>query len=151
LSIARFPLLVRPCSEGKVEPILMPNRSPEPLGDFIQRIRNEKGLSLLDVSKQSARYGKPIAASYINRIENRRTKNPSPDRLIALANGLSIPVEDLFARAAGLVAPGSKSDELHLITRFRELSPERKADVLSIVDLWHAEPSTRRAPRRRSA
>ena len=151
LSVARFPILVRPFAEGYAEPIRMANRSPEPLGDFISRIRNEKGLSCTDVSKQSARFGKPISASYVNRIENKRIKNPSPDRLRALAHGLGIPAEDLLARAAGLVAPGGESEELHLVTRFRELSPDRRVVVINIVDMFYSEESSRRTPRPRSA
>ena len=150
MSIARFPVLVRPLVEGCVEPIRMANRSPEPLGDFVSRIRNEKGLSCSDVSKQSGRFGKPITASYVNRIENKRIKNPSPDRLRALAHGLGIPAEDLLARAAGLVASGGQSEEHHLVTRFRELSPDRRVVVLNIVDMFHSEQS-RRTARPRSA
>ena len=150
LSVAQFPILVRPFAEGYVEPIRMANRSPEPLGDFISRIRNKKGLSCADVSKQSARFGKPISASYVNRIENNQIKNPSADRLMALAHGLDIPAEDLFARATGLVAPGSQSEELHLVTRFRELSADRRSLILSIVDVFHTEQS-RRTSRPRSA
>jgi transcriptional regulator with XRE-family HTH domain len=150
LSVARFPILVRPLAEGCVEPIRMANRSPEPLGDFVSRIRNEKGLSCADVSKQSARFGKPITASYVNRIENNRIKNPSPDRLRALAHGLGIPAADVLARAAGLVAPGGQAEEHHLVTRFRELSPDRRVVVLNIVDMFHSEAS-RRTPRPRSA
>ncbi len=150
LSIARFPILVRAFAEGYVEPITMANRSPEPLGDFISRIRNEKGLSCTDVSKQSARFGKPISASYVNRIENKQIKNPSADRLRALAHGLGIPAGDLLARAAGLVAPGTQSEELHLVTRFRELSPDLRLVVLDIVDAFHSKAS-RRTPRPRSA
>ena len=135
----------------KVEPIRMANRSPEPIGDFIRRMRNEKGLSLTDVAKQSARFGKPITASYVNRIENNPELKPSADRLRALAHGLDVPVEDLLMRAAGGVATGVKADEHHLVTRFRELSPERRVDVLNMVDMWHSKESSRRAPRRRSA
>jgi transcriptional regulator with XRE-family HTH domain len=147
LSVAQFPIFVRPFAEGYLEPIRMANRSPEPLGDFISRIRNEKGLSCADVSKQSARFGKPISASYVNRIENKRIKDPSPDRLRALAHGLGIPVQDLVNRAIGLVAPGGQSEELHLVTRFRELSADRRIDVLSIVDMFHSEQSRRPRPR----
>src|SRR4051812_40503957 len=39
--------------------------SLERLGDFVRRIRNEKGLSLADVSKQSALFGPQISASYV--------------------------------------------------------------------------------------
>ena len=151
MSVARFPILVRPFAERCVEPIRMANRSPEPLGDFIRRIRNEKNLSCTRVSKQSARFGKAISASYINRIENKQIKNPSADRLRVLAHGLGIPAADLLARAAGLVAPGGQSEELHLVTRFRELSPDRRVDILNIVDMFHSEQSSRRTPRPRSA
>jgi transcriptional regulator with XRE-family HTH domain len=116
------------------------NRSPETLGDFISRIRKEKNLSLADVSKQSGRFGKRINASYINRIENDPTRKVTADRLNALANGLGVPAQELFARAVGLDASGEKpSDELYLVTRFRELSPERKVDVLKIVDMWYSQ------------
>jgi transcriptional regulator with XRE-family HTH domain len=129
----------------------MANRSPEPLGDFIRRIRNERNLSLEDVAEQSARFGPRITASYINRIENEPDRRPTADRLTALAHGLGIPVEELFARVSRQVASaGDESDELHLLTTFRELTPERKADLLKMADVWHAEQSPKRS-RRRSA
>jgi len=46
------------------------------------------------------------------------------------------------------VAIGGQSDELYLISRFRELSPERQADVLMLVDLF-ADLHSRRKTRRR--
>jgi transcriptional regulator with XRE-family HTH domain len=116
------------------------NRTPETLGDFVGRTRKLKNLSLADVSNQSANFGKRIAASYVSRIEN-NLQRPTPDRLTALANGLGVPVQELLARAAGLAPSDASSDELHLVTRFRELSPERKRDVLEIVDLWYLRES----------
>lgn len=115
------------------------NRNPENLGDFVRRIRTEKHLSLTDVSKQSTRLGKYIAASSISRIENERRRRPTSDSLAALAYGLGVPVEELLARAMGIVPSGDSNDELELLTRFRELSPERKADVLKIVNMWYSE------------
>src|SRR5215208_3309298 len=129
----------------------MGSRSPEPLGDFVRRIRNKKGLSLQGVSTQSGYYGPPITASYISRIENNPRRRPSADRLRVLAHGLGIPAQELLERAAGLVDSGNKSDELQLLSRFRELSPEKKADVLVIVDALHARESARKTPRPRSA
>jgi transcriptional regulator with XRE-family HTH domain len=116
----------------------MPNQNLETLGDFVRRVRWEKNLSLESVSQRSARFGPRIAASYINRIENDPTRRATADRLKALAHGLGVPVEELFARAVGLATPGDNSDELRLLTRFRRLSPERKADVLKIVDMWYS-------------
>jgi len=111
----------------------------ENFGDFIRRVRTEKNLSCADVSSKSARFGKRIAGSYVNRIENDPHLRPSLDRLRALAYGLGVPVEELLARAAGLNRSPPSCDELNLLTRFRELSPERQADVLHIVDLWHSQ------------
>jgi transcriptional regulator with XRE-family HTH domain len=126
----------------------MANRRPETLGDFVRRIRKEKSLSLADVSEQSARFGQRITISYINRIENDPQRRVTTDRLTALANGLGVPMEELFTRATGLSASTRKfSDELHLLTRFRELSAERKADVLKIVEMWYSEESSRRSLR----
>ena len=111
----------------------------ESLGAFIRRIRIEKRLSCKDVEKRSARFGKRISGSYINRIENQDKLNPTPDRLVALAKGLGIPPQELLARAAGLVSSNIAGEDLHFISVFKELSPKRKADVVKIVDMWHSE------------
>ncbi len=121
----------------------MKDQSPENLGDFVSRIRTEKNLSLMDVSKRSARFGPRIAGSYVCRIERESKRRPTAGKLKALAYGLGVPVEELLARAAGLIpSDGQSNDELELVTRFRKLSPERKADVLQIVDLWYAQKSS---------
>jgi transcriptional regulator with XRE-family HTH domain len=106
----------------------------ERLGDFVRRIRNEKGLSLADVSKQSALFGPRISASYVNRIETDPTRNPTAASLKSLAHGLGIPVPELFAHA---IRPMSReeADELALVTRFSKLSPRRKSDVLALIQV----------------
>jgi transcriptional regulator with XRE-family HTH domain len=116
----------------------MPTRTPETLGEFVRRIRKEKHLSLRDVSNRSARHGKRISASYVNRIENNLMQRPTAYRLTALAHGLNVPAPELLTRAIGLAPSGKSSDELYLVTRFRELSPERQSDVIKIVDLWYS-------------
>ena len=109
-------------------------KSPERLGDFVRRIRDEKGLSLADVSKQSALFGPPISASYVNRIETDPKRNPTAASLKSLAHGLGIPVPELFAHS---IRPMSRdeADELALVTRFSELSPKRKSDVWAIIEV----------------
>ena len=106
----------------------------ERLGDFVRRIRNEKGLSLADVSTQSGLFGPRISASYVNRIETDPNRNPTAASLKSLAHGLGIPVTELFAHA---IRPMShdEADELALVTRFSELSPRRKADVLALIQV----------------
>ena len=119
----------------------MAKRSPERLGEFVRRIRNEKGLSLIDVSKQSARFGRRISGSYVNRIERNPKLRVTPDKLKALAHGLGLPVEEMLAHAVKRMSR-DEADALSLATRFRELSPKRKSDVCSIIQLWHSEDSS---------
>ena len=110
----------------------------ESLGDFVRRIRREKNMSCMDVSKRSARKGsRRISGSYINRIENNPTLRPTADILAVLAAGLGVPAEEVFARVVGYVPEGQTPEEIELIARFRELSPERRDDLLSLVDLWY--------------
>jgi len=110
----------------------------EHLGDFVRRIRNEKRLSLADVSKQSALFGPRISASYISRIETDPKSNPSQASLKSLALGIGIPVPELLAHA---IKPMSRdeSDQLALLTRYRELSPKRKSDVWMLIELLSRE------------
>ena len=112
----------------------------ESLGDYVRRIRTGKNMSCADVEKHSARFGKRIAGSYVNRIENEPKLKPTTDRLRALANGLGVPVPELLARVIGIASYGEhSSEELRLITRYRELSRGRKEDVLKLVDLFYSE------------
>ena len=110
---------------------------PESLGDFVRRIRTEKDLSCADVSKQSVRKGqRRIAGSYINRIENDPKLRVTTDRLKALADGLNVPADELLARSVGLIQGDEDAAEVRLLARFRDLSPERKADILQLLELW---------------
>lgn len=77
----------------------MKTRPSESLGEFILRIRTEKNLSLMDVSKRSGRGRDKIAASYINRLEVIPTRKPTANKLRALARGLDVPAEELLMRA----------------------------------------------------
>jgi transcriptional regulator with XRE-family HTH domain len=115
-----------------------PTTSQETLSDYVRRIRTEKHLSCADVERRSARFGKPITGSYVNRIENEPRLNPTAVALKALANGLDVPVPELMARAFGIASYGGhSSEELSLLTRFRELARERKEVVLKLVDFFY--------------
>ena len=117
-------------------------KNPERLGDFVRRIRNEKRLSLADVSSQSARFGPRISASYINRIETDPTRNPTAAILKSLAHGLGVPVPELLAYAIRPINR-AEADEIALVTRFTELSPQRKSLVWKLIQLFQSETSTK--------
>jgi transcriptional regulator with XRE-family HTH domain len=120
------------------------------LGDYVRRTRTEKRLSLMDVSKRSARSGHSIAGSYINRIERNPNVRPTVDRLAALALGLDVPVDELLAHAVRKMRP-AEADDLRLLTRFRELSAQRKADLWNILELWRSADASKKTPRIPSA
>lgn len=100
-------------------------------------------MSCADVSRRSTRKGQgQIAASYINRIENNPKLRPTADRLKALADGLGVPAEELFARVAGNVPESETPEEIELLARFRQPSPERRDDLIRIVDLYYQKDLT---------
>jgi transcriptional regulator with XRE-family HTH domain len=126
-------------------------RNPKAFGDFVQQTRQEKSLSCKDVEKRSARFGKPIAGSYVNRIENNPALHPTAVALKALAYGLGVPPAEVFLRAVGLVEPGVESEEVQLLSRFRELSPEQRSFILDLVDMLYSKELLRRTAKRKSA
>lgn len=84
----------------------MDNKNKETLADYCRRIRNEKGLSTTKVQELSKKGGrKGITDGYISQIENNYIQNVSPEKLQALARGLGISEEEIFA-----VARGAKPD-----------------------------------------
>jgi transcriptional regulator with XRE-family HTH domain len=127
-----------------MQKIKITRRKRERLGEFVRRIRNEKGLSLIDVSKHSALFGPPISGSYINRIERNPKLKVTPDRLKALAHGLRVPVQEIFAHAVKTMSR-DEADVVSLVTRYRELSPKRQSDVFNLIQCWHSEHSSQRA------
>jgi transcriptional regulator with XRE-family HTH domain len=71
----------------------------ETLSQYVKRIMQEKQLKAHDVEVRS---GKGIADAYVVNIMNGLARNPSVDKLKALAVGLGEPEEDVFLVARGL-------------------------------------------------
>lgn len=70
----------------------------ETLQDYVRRVRNEKNLSAVDVETRSSN---TISDAYVLQIENGAAKNPSPEKLKALAKGLGVPEDEVFRVARG--------------------------------------------------
>lgn len=82
------------------------SRSAENLGDFVRRSRLDKGFSTTDVERHSRSGGaKGISDAYVTRIENGYVTNVSPEKLRALAKGLQVSEDELFAVARGKASP----------------------------------------------
>jgi hypothetical protein len=67
-----------------------------------------------------------------------KTQDVKPTTLSALARGLKVPEEEIFAIAYGKIKAGDlTSDELRLIGYYRDIVPERRPDVLAHVELMN--------------
>lgn len=105
----------------------------ETLGDYVRRIRNEKRLSLRDVSSRS---GGQIANSHISRIESGEARGVSVDKLRALAKGLGIPEDEIFAVARGKSVSGDlQLEESKLLEYFRVLTPANREILLAYAEM----------------
>lgn len=126
-------------------------KQPESLADYVRRVRiHEKDLSLSEVERNAHAAGHEIAGSYVSRIENDLIANVSPEKLRALAAGLKVPEDEVFAIARGKsTANGELSfDESRILDYYRALPSERKADTMAFVELMyhmHAGDSSNQA------
>lgn len=121
------------------------SKNAENLSDYVRRIRAEKGLSTVDVETQS---GSRISDSYVTRIENGYVKNVSPEKLQALAKGLGISEEEIFAVALGKTMSGDlQLEELRLLEYFRTLPADRQEDALALLEaMSQRHGTTKTAP-----
>jgi transcriptional regulator with XRE-family HTH domain len=118
----------------------------EEFADFVRRVRNEKGLSLRDVEAKS---GGKISKGYVGQIENRDVLGQSvtPQKLQALAVGLGVSEDEVFAKARGINRDGPEvfDSEIYIMFKgFNELSDEDKAELLPMVRMLAAETQRRR-------
>lgn len=118
------------------------SRKAETLADYVRRVRKDKGLSTPDVERNS---GNQITDGYVSQIENGYIKNVSPEKLRALAKGLEVLEEEIFAVARGKsITDDPTYDEQRLLGFFRTLSAEWKEELLAHAELTskrHGQPS----------
>ena len=115
-------------------PVVDSGGEPITLADFIRSTRNEKRLSLSDVERQS---GGQISDSYVWRIENGRNKNATPKMLRALARGLQVSEDVLFAVARGQSLREPSAVEAQLLALFRQLAEAWQDEVMRFVRSLH--------------
>ena len=87
----------------------MPKKDLETLAQFVTRIIKEKELTHQEVRKLAS--GK-ITDGYVRGLMTGKARNPSVDKLKALARGLGVSEDEIFRVARGLPPnAGSKSQE----------------------------------------
>jgi len=104
------------------------SKKTETLSDYVRRIRTEKRLSTVDVERQS---GNRISDSYVTRIENGYVKNVSPEKLQALAKGLGVTEDEIFAIVRGKSLDDIESIDAEMMlfaSRVKRLTPQQRRD-----------------------
>ncbi|HYP25373.1 MAG TPA: helix-turn-helix transcriptional regulator [Blastocatellia bacterium] len=123
----------------------MTNSLTEDLGHYVRRIMRLKGLKLRDIEIRSK--GK-ITDGYVSGIISGAAKNPSVEKVVALAAGLGVGPDELFHVACGLPAgiagiphPADTSYAHHALELMQKIliSPELMNIVQEAVDLSHEE------------
>lgn len=91
----------------------------ENIGDYIRRIRNEKGISINELVKQSG-----VSKGYISQIENNKF-SPSLDIVRKLSNALDIDFYDLAWRA-GLYTDEEIEERMYKKAEYEAMTPEEE-------------------------
>lgn len=106
----------------------------EDLADYLRRMRNDKGLSLRDVEVKS---GGRISKGYVGQIENRTVLGQSvtPQKLQALAVGLGVSEDEIFAVARGK-SPNKPDIEKEKVWQvYNELSERYRPVALDLISV----------------
>lgn len=117
----------------------MPDK--ESLAEYVKRVRNAQDLSLNDVQNRS---GGRISNAYVSKIENGYVTNVTPDKLKALAKGLGVSVDELFALARGEeFSQKPKKRVAALFHKFNEIDEDDLVDMEPIFKMLEAEVDRR--------
>jgi transcriptional regulator with XRE-family HTH domain len=100
----------------------------ETLGQRIKRIRDMKQMSLLDIERNC---DGAVSNGYISRVENGHETNLTRDKVLALAQGLGVPVSSLLEVMYDYNIPVN-ADEDELVGLFRQMNEYAKRLMLVI-------------------
>jgi transcriptional regulator with XRE-family HTH domain len=114
----------------------------ETLRDYVRRVRSEKNLSTGDVQARSLN---AISDAYVSQIENGVAKNPSPEKLIALAKGLGVVEDEVFRVARGL--PPESDDLIEMMAETfggHDLSHDDWKEIEAVIKAMVAQKKAKK-------
>jgi len=114
----------------------------EKLRDYVRRIRLEKNLSTGDVQSRSLN---TISDAYVSQIENGVARNPSPEKLIALAKGLGVNEDEIFRVARG--RPAEMNDVYEILAESfggQTLSKKDWKEIEAVIKAMIAQKTTQK-------
>jgi len=116
----------------------------EQLSDYVRRVANEKGLSYREVARRGG-----ISSPSISDIVSKKTINIKASTIRALAKGLGVPEEEVFAAYSGRkpITEEDLADDQEIAALFyeyKELTDEDKKELRTIWLMVRQEIRRRR-------
>ena len=105
-----------------------PPPASESLHTLVARLRAERRLSVAQLATRTG-----LSPNAVRWIERGMTQ-PKPESLRALAAALDVPYEMLLQKAGYLEQKLSPPDEQRVLVLFRDLSPDRQALALQLLE-----------------
>lgn len=90
----------------------------EPFADYVRRVANEKGLTYREVARRGG-----ISSPSISDIVSGKTIHVKASTISALAKGLGVPEEEVFAAYRGKAQTELSKSEQRVINFYKEMSP----------------------------
>ena len=102
------------------------------LGEKIQKLRKEKGLTLEQLAERA-----DSSKSYIWELENKAPPRPSADKLSKIAAALSVTMDYLLDQEQR-ITEADATDEM-FFRKYRQMDPDIKKKIRKMVELWEEE------------
>lgn len=99
------------------------------LGEKIQKLRKEKGLTLEQLAELT-----DSSKSYIWELENKNPPRPSADKISKIATQLGVTMEYLIDDQQKLTEADA-TDKM-FFRKYRQMDPDVKNKIRKMVDLW---------------
>lgn len=102
------------------------------LGEKIQKLRKEKGLTLEQLAELS-----DSSKSYIWELENKNLPRPSADKLSKVARELGVTMDYLIDQEQK-ITEADATDEM-FFRKYQRMNAEVKRKIRKMVELWEEE------------
>lgn len=102
---------------------------PSALGEKIQRLRKEKGLTLEKLAEITG-----SSKSYIWELENKTPPRPSAEKVSKIADKLGVNVEYLLD-AEQTITEDDAADA-HFYRKYKKMKSDTKEKIRQMVELW---------------
>lgn len=104
------------------------------LGEKIRRLRQKQGFTLEKLAELSG-----SSKSYVWELENKNPPRPSADKVAKIAAALKVTTDFLLDDSG--VSQEADAQDKAFFNRYREMDPDTKEKIRTIVDLWEKKGS----------